>query len=115
MTRLSLRSHHWGALVVLVAAGELDADTGERLGPYIRKLQADNDLVVDLWDVTTCDPAGVAVLDEARQHAEASGWGFAVVVDPAGTCAEAIAAGGRQLRVFDDRHAARAALQGSAS
>ncbi len=115
MTRLSLRSHYWGALVVVVAAGELDAGTGERLAPYIRKLQTSNDLVLDLWDVTSCDVAGVELLEDAKRRADEAAWGFAVVVDPSGPCAGALREAATAIPTFEDRHAARAALQGSPS
>ena len=112
MTRLSLRSHYWGALMVVVAAGEIDAGTGERLAPYLRKLQAGNDLVLDLWDVTSCDAAGVALLDDAKRRADEAGWGFAVVIDPAGPCAGMLREAATTIPTFEDRQAARAALQG---
>lgn len=115
MTRLSLRSHYWGAIVVVVAAGELDAGTAERFEPYVRRLQAGNDLVVDLWDITRCDSAGIAELDEAKRRADEAGWGFAVVIEPASACAEALKASSAGIPAFNDRHAARAALQHSPS
>jgi anti-anti-sigma regulatory factor len=117
MTRLSLRSYYWGAIVMVVAAGELDTSTTERLAPYLRRLQAGNDLIVDLWDVTRCDPVGIVALDEARERAQEAGWGFAVVVDPAGPCGEAIDGADLETAIpaFHDRHAARAALQHSPS
>ena len=83
MTRLSLRSYYWGAIVMVVASGELDAKTTERFDPYLRRLQAGNDLIVDLWDVAHCDPIGIATLAEASERATEAGWGFAVVIDPA--------------------------------
>jgi anti-anti-sigma factor len=117
MTRLSLRSHYWGPIAVVVAAGELDADTGQRLAPFVRKLQTGTDLVLDLWDVTACDAGGVALLEDAKRNADETGWGFAIVVDPAGRCAKALKSAGieHSIPIFGDRHAARAALQGSPS
>lgn len=112
MTRLSLRSHYWGALMVVVAAGEIDAGTGERLGPYLRKLQTGNDLLLDLWDVTRCDAAGIALLEDAKCHADEAGWGFALVVDPSSPCAGVLREAGTTIPTFEDRHGARAALQG---
>src|SRR5688500_6223189 len=55
VSRLALRSHHWGVLVVVVASGDLNADGAELLSSYLRRVQLDNDVVVDLWDVTMCD------------------------------------------------------------
>ena len=114
MTRLSLRSHYWGALRVVVAAGALDGHTAPRLLPYVRKHQAGNDLVLDLWDVTQCDSEGIAAVNEAKTTADQAGWGFALVVDPSGPCAKAFQKDdvGRSLPTFEDRQAARAALQG---
>ena len=74
MTRLSLRSYYWGAIVMVVAAGELDANRTDRLDPYLRRLQSGDDLIVDLWDVVRCDPGGIAALAEASERAtEAAG------------------------------------------
>ena len=115
MTRLSLRSHYWGALMIVVAAGELDAGTGARLTPYLRKRQAGNDLVLDLWDVTRCDAEGAALLEAAKRHADETGWGFAVVIDPSGPCAGVLREVNAAIPTFEDRHAARAALHGSPS
>ena len=116
MSRLALRSHHWGVLVVVVAAGELNAEGSELLASYLERVQQDNDVVVDLWDVTLCEPEGVAALAAANVHAEAAGWGFAVVADPDGPCVEAITGDGSEsIATYADRHAARAALAHSPS
>jgi anti-anti-sigma regulatory factor len=108
-----MRSHYWGALVVVVASGDLDGDGAERLGPLLRKLQRGTDLVVDLWDVTYCGPEGVTTLKMAKARAHEAGWGFAVVADPAGACAEALTAADliKDIPTFAYRHAARAAIQ----
>ena len=98
---------------MVVAAGELDARAIERFDPYLRRLQADNDLIVDLWDVTGCDAAGIAVLREAAERASEAGWGFAVVIDPGGPCGEAFESAGVGIPAYHDRHTARAALQTS--
>lgn len=110
-----MRSHYWGALVVAVASGDLDGEGAERLGPYLRRLQGGNDLIVDLWDVVACDPEGVAPLQRAKDRADEGGWGFAVVVDPAGPCSDTLEAAGLTVPIFHDRHTARAALQQSLS
>lgn len=115
MTRLSLRSYYWGAIVMVVASGELDAKTSDRLDPYLRRLQAGNDLIVDLWDVDNCDPIGIAALADAKERATEDGWGFAVVIDPAGPCSEAFEAAGVAIPAFHDRHTARASLQSAPS
>jgi anti-anti-sigma factor len=106
----ALRSHYWGALLMVVVAGEVDAASAMLLASELRKLQEGNDLVVDLWDVPHIDSAAVTALDTAKRRADAAGWGFAVVADPAGSCARAIEhADG--LRPFPSRQAARAAMQ----
>lgn len=112
MSRLALRSHYWGVLVVVVAAGDLNAEGAELLASYLRRVQQDNDVVVDLWDVSLCDSEGVAALEAAKARAEEAGWGFAVVADPDGPCVEALDASGvADIATYADRHAARAALQ----
>jgi hypothetical protein len=117
VSRLALRSHYWGALVVVVASGELDAEGAERLRPLLQKLQNGTDVVIDLWDLTGCDAEGVAALQVAITRAQEAGWGFAIVADPAGPCVEALASNGYAdtIPTFADRQAARAALNNSAS
>ena len=112
MSALALRSHYWGAFVVVVASGALNAEGAKRLGSHLRRLQRGSDVLVDLWDVTSCDSAGVAVLEAAKRRADAAGWGFAVVSDPAGPCIEALEVAGiaSAIPTFSDRHDARAAL-----
>src|SRR5687768_2448482 len=61
VSRLALRSHYWGVLVVVVASGDLNSEGAELLGRYLRRVQLDNDVVVDLWDVTRCEAEGIAV------------------------------------------------------
>ena len=108
MSRLALRSHYWGALVVVVASGDLDGDGVARLRPLLRELQGGKDVLLDLWDVTRFDSDGAAVLKTAKARADEAGWGFAVVADPAGPCIEALEDDG--MPTFADRRAARAAL-----
>ena len=111
VSRLSLRSHYWGVLVVVVAAGTLDREGATLLAGYLRRVQLENDIVVDLWDVTQCDPEGVATLERAKARSEAAGWGFAAVADPDGPCVEALEAAGSAVPTYADRYAARTALQ----
>jgi len=113
VSRLALRSHYWGALVVVVASGDLNADGAGRLASYLRRVQAGNDIVVDLWDVTHCGPDGTTTLEDAKHRAEAAGWGFAVVADPDGPCAKALEAARATdtIPTYADRHSARVALQ----
>lgn len=109
MSKLALRSHYWGALVVVVASGDLDGGGAARLGPLLRKLDGGKDVIVDLWDVTRFDSDGAAALKTAKARTEEAGWGFAVVADPSGPCIEALEADG--MPTFADRRAARTALQ----
>ena len=112
VSRLALRSHYWGVLVVVVAAGDLNSEGADLLASYLRRVQLDNDVVVDLWDVTLCDPDGIATLEAAKARADEAGWGFAVVADPDGACAEALEASGvSDIATYADRRAAREALQ----
>jgi len=99
--------------VVVVAAGEMNAEGSELLASYLRRVQQDNDVVVDLWDVTHCDPDGVATLEAAAARADADGWGFAVVADPDGPCVKALTSsdGTTAMQTYADRHDARTALQ----
>ena len=99
VSRLALRSHYWGVLVVVVAAGDLNTEGADLLASYLRRVQLDNDVVVDLWDVTLCDPDGIATLEAAKARADEAGWGFAVVADPDG----AVRRGARGQRCLGHR------------
>ena len=114
MSRLALRSHYWGVLVVVVASGDLNAQGSDLLADYLRRVQLDNDVVVDLWDVTMCDSEGVGTLKAAKARADDAGWGFAIVADPDGPCVEALEEADltNELDTYADRRAARQALQG---
>lgn len=109
---LWLLTHYWGALFVVVARGAIDADNAERLDDYLRTLPP-ADVLIDAWDVTACDAAGVAVLKAAKQRTDESGWGFAILADPGGPCAKALQddRSGPTVLTFADRYAARTALQ----
>jgi anti-anti-sigma regulatory factor len=106
----ALRSHYWGALLMVVVAGEVDAASSTLLASELRKLQEGNDLIVDLWDVPRIDVGAVTALDTARRRADVAGWGFAIVAEPGGSCAQAIEQTDA-LKTFASRQAARAALQ----
>ena len=96
---------------MVVASGGLDGVTGTQLAPYLGRLQAGNDAIVDLWDVVECDADGIAVLVKAKQRAEEAGRGFAVVIDPAGPARKALEAADPAIPIFHARHPARAAVQ----
>ena len=112
--KLSLRSYYWGPLVVVVARGEIDANSVHRFDDYLRKLQGEHNLIVDLLDVTRCEYAAVKALRAAQKRGDDSGWGFAVIADDSAPCIEPIERANRRLgtiRTFSNRHSARAALQ----
>ena len=98
---------------MVVVGGTLDADGARALAAHLRQAQADGDLIVDLWDVTRFEPPVVGVFTEAKDRAEAAGWGFALVADPDGPCRDVIEAAGQteNLQPFTTRQEARAALQ----
>jgi anti-anti-sigma regulatory factor len=106
---LRLRTRRYGAACVVVLEGELDADGAVRLEAFLRRRDLDSSLILDLWGVTHCDPAGVSAIQAAKEHVEDAGWGLAVVAEPDELCAAALKAAG-QLPVFATRAAARAAL-----
>jgi anti-anti-sigma regulatory factor len=96
---------------VVVASGDLNAEGADLLASYLRRVQLDNDVVVDLWDVSACDSEGVATLEAAKARADEAGWGFALVADPEGPCVGALEAAATNFDTYVDRHAAREALQ----
>ena len=116
MGRLTLLSYQWGALTVVVAGGELDAVGGSRLERYARRL-APADVVLELWDVSECDGAGIASVRRFISRVEAAGWNVALVGDPDGPCGAALRAHGLadEIRTCIDRRRARAVLAGSAA
>lgn len=86
----NLRSHYWGALLMVVVTGRIDHENAVMLGSELRKLQREAHVVIDLWDLAEIEEVGVFVLTAAKRRADAAGWGFAVVTDPAGPIVEAI-------------------------
>lgn len=90
----------------------MDADNAARLDHYLRARDRMGDLILDAWDVTACDAAGVAVIRAAKQRADDTGWGFALLAEPDGPCDKALDAdpNGRTVQRFANRHVARAAL-----
>jgi anti-anti-sigma regulatory factor len=110
---VALRSHYWGPNVMVVVGGALDERGANALATHLRHAQGDGDLIVDLWDVTRFERPAVEVFLEAKQRAEAGGWGFALVADPSGPCRDVIEAAGEthHLQPYTTRQEARAALQ----
>jgi anti-sigma B factor antagonist len=74
-----------GAAVVAIA-GEVDILTGSRLRAELRDVVDDGDgdgpVVVDLTGVTLLSSTGLAVLVDARWHAQEHGRELVLVVDP---------------------------------
>jgi anti-anti-sigma factor len=112
-TELTLRAYRWGALVVVVARGAIDATNFHRFDSYLSEKQGTHDLILDLVDLTTLDRSGVRIVTQAAKRAERTGWGFAVVAEPHSSAAEAIRGYrlGSRVRMLPSRQAARDALQ----
>ena len=112
-TELTLRAYQWGALVVVVARGAIDATNFHRFDNYLSEKQGAHDVVLDLVDLTTLDRSGVRIVTQAAKRAERTGWGFAVVAEPQGSAAEAIRGYrlGSRVQMLPSRQAARDALQ----
>jgi hypothetical protein len=97
-----------------VVEGELGAEGGAQLEAHLRALGPESNVILDLWDVSQCDSAGVTAIGEAKKYVEGAGWGFAVVGDPNSLCTTALQAAG-EIPIFSTRGAARAALMRSPS
>lgn len=112
-TELTLRAYRWGALVVVVARGAIDATNFHRFDSFLSEKQGAHDVILDLVDLTTLDRSGVRIVTQAAKRAERTGWGFAVVAEPHGSAAEAIRGYrlGSRVRMLPSRQAARDALQ----
>lgn len=94
----------------MVLDGWLVGAAGARLLSYLREV--DRDVVLDIWGVSECDSAGQAAIKTARHRVEEAGWRFALVGDPKGICAMALA---DRIPVFTTRRNARAALRFTAA
>ena len=108
----TLRSHYWGALLMVIVTGRIDHEGAVMLGSELRKLQREAHVVVDLWDLSEIEEVGVFVLTAAKRRAEAAGWGFAIVAEPAGPIVEAIerAEATETLKPVSTRRAAKHAM-----
>jgi anti-anti-sigma regulatory factor len=113
MRHFALRSHYWGALLVIVVMGEVESDGAAAFASSLANVPLATGLLIDLVDAKSLDPGAVEALGAARQRSEGEGWGFAVVCDPDGACAKAIRASEHAdgLKIFRTRQEARAALQ----
>jgi hypothetical protein len=108
-----VRSHHWGPVVIAVR-GRLDWQGVESLNGSLREHQEERDVVLDVWNVTRCEPAAlVAIVQAAMVRAEENERGFALVGEPSWTCMQAIEANPatRSLVHCRDTHAACVALR----
>ncbi|MEA2252853.1 MAG: hypothetical protein QOI62_2433 [Solirubrobacteraceae bacterium] len=100
----SVSTDHDDGRVVVVPRGELDLATAPELETVLReRLEAGQDVVVDLRELAFMDSTGLRVLVSA--HARAGRPGFAVVrPTPGGTVAKLLAIAGveDQLEMLDE-------------
>ncbi len=112
MSRLALRSHYWGVLVVVVAAGDLNTEGADLLASYLRASSSTTTSSSTSGTSRSATPMGSRRSRPRRPGPDEAGWGFAVVADPDGACAEALEASGvSDIATYADRRAAREALQ----
>lgn len=109
--RPKARAFGWGHFVVVAVSGDLDANRGKELRHCVLGIQGAQPVILDLWDVPQCDPAGLGAVRDVKQLLEQRGWAFAVVADPLGPCATALESDSDPIRTYPDRRTARAALQ----
>ena len=112
--RRTVRVQEWGHFLVVAARGELNATTSGELKECVLKIQGARPVIVDLWDVSRCDPAGIAAVRDVKHLLDEQAWACAVVADPAGPCAKALEANPEPIGTFADRRAARSALHHAA-
>jgi ABC-type transporter Mla MlaB component len=112
--RRSVRQQEWGHFIVFAVRGELNAKTSEELKERVLKIQGDRPVILDLWDVSRCDPAGIAAVRDVQHLLEEQAWACAVVADPRGPCTDALEADPEPVGTYPDRRAARSALHHAA-
>ena len=100
----------WGSFLVVSVRGELAAASGDELKKCVLKIQGAQPVILDLWDVQQCDPAGIAAVQDVVHRLEEQAWACAVVADPAGPCADALEADADPIATYRDRRTARSAL-----
>lgn len=113
MPRVSVRSDDRGPAIVAVR-GKLDWESVEQLNFCLREHQDERDVILDVWNVSRCEPAAlVAILQAAIVRAEDGGRGVALVGEPCWTCMQAIEANPatQSLVHRSDVHAACVALE----
>jgi hypothetical protein len=87
---LVVRSDTSGPTVV-VMRGKLDWPSVEPLNRCLSEHQDARDVVLDVWNVTRCEPAAlVAILQAALMRAEDSDRGFALAGEPCRMCMDVI-------------------------
>jgi hypothetical protein len=87
-----VESYDRGSAIVAVR-GKLDWESVEPLNRCLRDHQDTRDVVLDVWNVTRCEPAAlIAILQAALTRAEDSGRGVALVGEPSRTCMQVIEA-----------------------
>jgi anti-anti-sigma factor len=83
---VTVSAAHVGGTVVVTVAGEVDVFTGTFLRTRLTEVldeRGDRPVVVDLSAVTLLSSTGLAVLVDARWHAQQRGRDVVLVVDPA--------------------------------
>ena len=111
--RVSVRSYHWGPVIVALR-GKLDWEGVEAVNRCLREHQSERDVILDVWNLTRCEPAAlVAILQAAMVRAEDTHQGFALVGEPSSTAMQAIEANPatHSLLRCRDTHAACVALR----
>jgi len=100
--------------VIVALRGKLDWEGVEAVNRCLREHQNERNVVLDVWNVTRCEPAAlVAILQAAMVRAEDTHQGFALVGEPSSTAMQAIEANPatHSLLRCRDTHAACVALR----
>jgi ABC-type transporter Mla MlaB component len=112
--RRAVRQEEWGHFIVVSTRGDLNATNSEELKKCVLEIQGAWPVILDLSDVSRCDPAGIATVRDVTQLLESQAWACAVVADPSGPCAEALESDPEPIETYPDRRAARSALHHAA-
>ena len=112
--RRAVRTQEWGHFIVVTVRGELNAAHSEELRKCVLKIQGAWPVILDLSDVSRCDPVGIATIRDVEHTLEDQAWACAVVADPSGPCTDALEAEPEPIETYPDRRAARSALHHAA-
>ena len=112
--RRSVRQQDWGHFIVIHVRGELNARNSEELKECVLQIQGARPVILDLWDVPRCDPAGIAAVKDVQHLLDDQAWACAVVADPGGPCTKALEDDPEPIGTYADRRAARSALHHAA-